>query len=70
MKDLFTSLDVWELVRIGYVELVATTNVTTAQHEELKKKKKKIPNAGVLKMIQVGVSQAIFSRITYESKNE
>ena len=39
METLFISLDVLELVKEGYEELVATTKATATQREELKKKK-------------------------------
>ena len=61
METLFISLDVLELVKEGYEELVATTKATATQREELKKKK--ITDARVLGMIQRGVSIAIFPRI-------
>ncbi|KAK2370136.1 hypothetical protein QL285_083213 [Trifolium repens] len=66
METLFTSLDVLEFVKNGYKEPAPKTNEkaeeSSQQLEELKKKKK-ITDAGVLGMIQRGVSLSIFPRI-------
>ncbi|KAK2398761.1 putative mitochondrial protein [Trifolium repens] len=66
METLFTSLDVLEFVKNGYEEPAPKTNEkaeeSSQQLEELKKKKK-ITDAGVLGMIQRGVSLSIFPRI-------
>lgn len=69
METLFTSLDVLEYVKNGYEEPAPTeaekskekAEESSKQPEELKKKK--ITDAGVLGMIQRGVSLSIFPRI-------
>src|SRR3954465_6605970 len=70
METLFTSLDVLEYVKNGYEEPAPTeaekskekAEESSQRLEELKKKKK-ITDAGVLGMIQRGVSLSIFPRI-------
>ena len=59
METLFTSLDVLDLIKTENAQ--PKTEPTAAESEELKKKK--IVDAGVLGMIQRGVSFAIFPRI-------
>lgn len=61
METLFKSLDVLEFVKEGYEEPATAAKQTTAESAELKKKK--ITDAGVLGMIQRGVSNTIFPRI-------
>ena len=59
METLFTSLDVLDLIKIENAQ--PKIGPTAAESEELKKKR--IVDAGVLGMIQRGVSFAIFPRI-------
>ena len=69
METLFTSLDVLEFIKNKYEETAPTeageskekAEVSNKRVEELKKKK--ITYAGVLGMIQRGVSISIFPRI-------
>jgi transposase InsO family protein len=69
METLFTSLDVLEFVQNGYEEPASTeAEKSTEKAEESSQrleelKKKKITDAGVLGMIQRGVSLSIFPRI-------
>lgn len=74
METLFTSLDVLEFIQHGYEEPVPIeaeksnekAGESSQRLEELKKKKK-ITDVGVLRMIQRGVS--IHFSMDYESKN-
>lgn len=59
METLFTSLDVLDLIKTENAQ--PKIEPTAAESEELKKKR--IVDAGVLGMIQRGVSFAIFPRI-------
>ena len=61
METLFTSLDVLDLIKIEDAKSKTKIEPTTVENEELKKKK--IIDAGVLGMIQSGVSFAILWRI-------
>ncbi|KAI5390160.1 hypothetical protein KIW84_075471 [Lathyrus oleraceus] len=63
METLFTSLDVLEFVRNGYEEPAPTEVEESSQRLEELKKKKKITDAGVLRMIQRAVTISIFPRI-------
>ncbi|KAK5835018.1 hypothetical protein PVK06_010700 [Gossypium arboreum] len=64
METLFTSLNALELVKEGYEDL---EDAIKEQPEELKNK---ITDAGVLGMIQRGVSNVIFSRIIRAKKSK
>lgn len=64
METLFTSLDVLEFVKNGYEEPAPKTNEKAEESsQQLEELKKKITDAGVLGMIQRGVSLSIFPRI-------
>nr|KJB75295.1 hypothetical protein B456_012G035900 [Gossypium raimondii] len=64
MEALFTSLNALELVKEGYEDLEDATK------EQLEELKNKTTDAGVLGMIQRGVLNVIFSRITRAKKSE
>ena len=61
METLFISLDVLEFIKQGYEDSTAAAERTADQTKVLKKKR--ITDAGVLGMIQRGVSNTIFPRI-------
>ncbi|KAI5405505.1 hypothetical protein KIW84_052333 [Lathyrus oleraceus] len=63
METLFTSLDVLEFVQNGYDEPAPTEAEESSQRLEELKKKKKITDVGVLRMIQREISISIFPRI-------
>jgi hypothetical protein len=61
MKTLFVSIDLWEMVELGYEISESTSTLTEAQKKELKENKSK--DARALGMVQKGVSETIFPRI-------
>ncbi|XP_058784090.1 uncharacterized protein LOC131658857 [Vicia villosa] len=68
METLITSLDVLEYIKNGYEELTPTEAEKLKEKagessQRLEELKQKITNAGVLGMIQIGVSLSIFPRI-------
>ncbi|KAI5437083.1 hypothetical protein KIW84_023271 [Lathyrus oleraceus] len=63
METLFTYLDVLEFVQNGYEEPAPTEAEESSQRLEELKKKKKIIDVGVLRMIQRAISISIIPRI-------
>ncbi|KAI5437820.1 hypothetical protein KIW84_023801 [Lathyrus oleraceus] len=73
METLFTSLDVLEFVQNGYEEPAPTEAEESSQRLEELKKKKKITDAGVLRMIQRAVAdleEAWAEEETHEEEEE